>query len=672
MDKEQTRTLWAKGEEAWNSWALAALQGRKQLEDGGLWLSDWFGEGQNEATQAWLSDAGADFADVEFPADVSFQNIVFPGPAFFDKARFAGKAQFANARFAYLARFRGALFSGEATFKQAQFHYFTAFDEAVFASGADFEKAEFLKESTGPLAPAVRFHKTQFKGRAEFRGSKFAGHAEFNRAQFAGNARFDEAEFLADVNFEGADFEGTAGLVKARFRGAATFSQAQFGSDVRFGEAEFKGPAGFEATVFDGKTSFRMVKFAGETTFERARFAADARFTETQFGEAVQMGKACFGGPASFEKAAFANTAGFDGCRFESDADFSAAAFAGAAGFREARFKGNAAFSQVAFRASADFIQALFKGRANFRRAVFGGNAGFDGAESRGSFVLSGSHFAEVPSFQETSFRQPPSLDDVAIADPSRVFVKRSGSERDPRPLFLRVMRTCHSADIAARYRRLRQFAAEAGDFQHEREFFAQEMRARRFFLDRPFGAGSGRFWFGWLYGGLSNFGRSFARPLIVWALSIPVFALFYLAGRRAAQFTSATTAEPVQAPHLPAWPQEANVHAVLNWLGEAWQWLALSIEQLFATGSCVVGTSNATGEAFFLSLKNALFFLGWESQDAARRVYSCLYGYEGAPGAQMLRVPLGISTTAIAQNIVSAFLLLLVLIAFRNLLKSR
>jgi hypothetical protein len=673
MDKEQTRELWAKGEEAWNVWALAAVQGKQQLEASGLWLADWFGEGQNEATQAWLADARADFTGTDFAGDASFQNLVFPGPTIFDGAHFAGRAVFASARFVYLARFQGVGFESEALFKQAQFYHLTVFDEAVFAANADFEKAEFLRESSGPLDPAARFQKTLFKSRAEFRGSKFAGHAEFIRAQFAGNARFDEAEFLSEANFEGAAFEGTAGLVKARFNGPVKFDKARFCNDARFGETEFKSAAGFEDSDFAGKTSFRMAKFEGETSFDRARFGSDARFTEAQFGGDAAMRKAVFAGPAEFQKAMFAKTADFSASVFEGDSDFGASTFAGTASFRETRFRGNAGFTEAAFRASADFFQALFKGRASFRSADFAGQATFEAIQSRGSFALAGSRFAEVPSFQEASLREPPSLDSIAITDPLRLFTKRSDGEKDPRPFLLRGMKACGNPSIAARYRRLRQFAAEARDYEREREFFAQEMRARRFFLDQPFGKGIGRFWFGWIYGGFADFGRSFARPLAVWALSIPLFALVYLAAREVIEpGGSPGAAATGKLPPLPAWPQQANVQAVLHWLTGAGEWLVLSVKQLFSTSGCVAGDSSASAEAFFLSLKNSLFFLGWESQDAARRVYGCLYGFDGAPGAQTLRVPLSISTTAIAQNIVSAFLLFLVLLAIRNILKTR
>ncbi len=99
-------------------------------------------------------------------------------------------------------------------------------------------------------------------------------------------------------------------------------------------------------------------------------------------------------------------------------------------------------------------------------------------------------------------------------------------------------------------------------------EFFAQEIRTRRFGLDFPLGEWRGlrkglawvvrksrlkpmrqaalkfaqdikdsplcgphvgRFWFGWFYELLSNFGRSFARPFFAWLASVGVFAFLYL-----------------------------------------------------------------------------------------------------------------------------------------------
>ena len=177
MNKEQTRELWDKGEEAWNLWALAVLQRKEELETAGAWLADWFGEGQNAETQSWLAEARADFSGTEFATDANFANFVFPGVASFEGAHFLGKAIFTKTRFAYLASFQGVRFDGEASFKQSQFYHLASFDDAAFASAADFEKGEFLRESTAPLAPAARFQKTQFKSRTEFSVNIFTGHA---------------------------------------------------------------------------------------------------------------------------------------------------------------------------------------------------------------------------------------------------------------------------------------------------------------------------------------------------------------------------------------------------------------------------------------------------------------------------------------------------------------
>jgi len=672
MNREQTLELWSKGEEAWNAWALAALQQKQQLEEKGLWSVDWFGEGQNGETKGWLAETRADFAGAEFAADAEFQNYVFPGPAVFDGAHFLGKAQFTAAQFAHIAGYQGARFDGEALFKQAKFRTLAVFDEAAFASAADFERAEFQRESTGPLAPAVRFQKTQFASRAEFRGVKFTGHAEFVRARFGSHARFDEAEFLAEANFSEAAFEGTAGLLKARFQGAAKFDQARFAGDARFGEAAFGGAASFEGGAFEAKSSFRGVKFGGETSFDRARFVQDARFGEASFAQPAHFRQSAFTMAADFQKASFAASADFTGARFGGDSDFTGAIFAQAVDFTEARFKGPAGFTEAAFRGSANFAQAVFRSRASFRRADFAGMANFAALQSRGAFVLAGSRFAEVPSFQEASFQEPAGLDDIVIADPMRLFPPAKEGRTDPRPFFLRAMKACADADTAPRYRRLRQFAADNQDYEREREFFAQELRCRRFWLDRPFGRGMGRFWLGWAYGGLSDFGRSLGRPLAAWALSIPLFALVYLAERRSFHFASAPGPVASGAPMFPDWPPQPSVMSVLDWFAGVLWWLVMSVVNLFSGGGCIFGESGATGEALFLSLKNAFFFLGWESADAARRVYSCLYGMESTAGAQLLRVPLIVSTTAIAQNMFSAFVLFLAFLALRNILRAR
>lgn len=159
MNKDGTRSLWDKGEEAWNAWALERLQRKTALEEAGSWSVDWFGEGQNSETEAWLSEAKADFEGVEFAADADFESFVFPGPAIFDGAHFLGKAQFANVHFAHSARFQSARFDGEASFKQVKFYHLADFDEAAFASAADFEKPNSSARRPGRSSPPRAFRK---------------------------------------------------------------------------------------------------------------------------------------------------------------------------------------------------------------------------------------------------------------------------------------------------------------------------------------------------------------------------------------------------------------------------------------------------------------------------------------------------------------------------------
>lgn len=673
MDTNGTRTLWEKGEDAWNAWALEVLQRKEALEQDGEWLTDWFGEGQNNATQAWLAETKADFAGMEFSTDTSFENFVFPGLAMFEGAHFLGKANFTAVHFVHVARFKGAHFDGDATLKQVKFYHLADFDDAAFASAAEFERAEFQRDSTGPLVHAARFHKTRFGGRVEFRSATFAGHAEFVRAQFGNNARFDEAEFAAEANFEGVTVEGTAGLVKTRFLGAAKFNGAHFRGEARIGEASFFKSASFENAKFDAKTYFRFAQWNSDTTFRGASFADEVRFSDAKFGGTIIFQNAQFANEADFRAVNFSKAADFRDIHFNGDAHFEKAVFAESADFPGVKFEGTAAFAEATFQGSANFLQSSFKAAASFRHAVFKGPAAFAAIQSQGAFVLAGCAFEQVPSLHESSFRQPPHLDHMTIADPLLLAPDWKGdTARDPRPRALRRMKVCASPEFAPHYRRLRQLAASTQDFDRAQEYFAQEIRCRRFWHDRPLTRGRSKFWLGWAYGGVSDFGRSLMRPALTWVVNILVFTLIYLGQRSAHHFTSAPGPIQGAAPIFPVWPDDPGVWTVLQWVSGLCWWLVLSFFNLFSGGGCIAGEGGATAEAFFLSLKNSLFFLAWENPDASRRVYSCLYGFETQGGAQVLRVPLSVSTAAIAENIIGATLIVLFLLGLRNVLRAR
>ena len=669
MNKEETRALWESGAEAWNSWALQLLERKQALETAGDWSADWFGEGQNDKTRAWLAEARADFEGTEFAADADFSGFVFPGHASFIRAHFIGIANFSEANFASMAYFTGTRFDGEAKFAKAKFHGLGNFDESAFASPADFDQVEFLRETTGPLVPAARFQKAEFLTRADFRNAAFTGIAEFQRCHFVGNVRFDESEFKADAVFEGVEFEGTPGFVKTRFSGGAKFSNARFRKDCRFGEAEFTASAHFDEAEFTDHATFRFIKFGGDTTFQKAKFHQEARFRETRFAETAIFRSADFSGPTDFTECAFAKSTDFHQSRFREDTCFERSEFSDAVEFTSARFKSQLSFTDARFEGPVKFLLAGFKGRTSFRNAQFLSQADFSGVQSRAAFVLSGARFVKVPDFHDANFADPPSLDSMKILDPVSYRPARAGGGgSDPRPILFRLIRACGDNDYAARYRRLGKLAAATQDFEREREFFAQELRCRRFWHDRPLGTGMSRFWFGLLYGAMSNFGRSVIRPLLFWALTVLGFSLIYLGLRRADDFASAGAPAWQNGTSLllPQWPSGGSVVDMLEWGASALGWFMLSIVNLFAGGGCISGKTGATGEALFLSFKNSLFFLGWESPDASRRVYRCLYGFDSVSGngEALVRVPLSVSVTATLENMIGLTFIILFVIA--------
>ena len=140
--------------------------------------------------------------------------------------------------------------------------------------------------------------------------------------------------------------------------------------------------------------------------------------------------------------------------------------------------------------------------------------------------MLANADFKNVPSFLDASFHEPPRVDNMAVADPLKRFHKwKQMGVSDPRGLFFKAFKVCADPDASAKFRRLKKLAFEAQDLTREQEFFAQEFRCRRFWLDKPAGRGVARFWLGWAYGGVANFGRSLIRPMMLWLASILVFA---------------------------------------------------------------------------------------------------------------------------------------------------
>jgi hypothetical protein len=296
---------------------------------------------------------------------------------------------------------------------------------------------------------------------------------------------------------------------------------------------------------------------------------------------------------------------------FPGEADFTEAELAGLTFFDEANFEGPAwfrglesndvDFNWAIFAQQVSFLQATFSGAGHFYHAHFMKSADFRAIRSRGIFDLEGAKFTRLPNFTQAHFEEAPDMQDVHV----------------PIPHFFGIGRR---EEVSA-YRALRRIALQGHDYENEAMAFKGEIRAKRFTVHKPWHAA---FWFGLLYDGFSDFGRSMIRPLCLWLLSVAALTTTYLASASKLLDSKETCADG--APH----------------------WL----------------------KALYLSVKSALPVVSTLRPDEVRSISACLYGLP--PGNQEQVFPSVSAFIQLGQNLWSAVLIFLFLLAVRNQFKIK
>ncbi len=72
---------------------------------------------------------------------------------------------------------------------------------------------------------------------------------------------------------------------------------------------------------------------------------------------------------------------------------------------------------------------------------------------------------------------------------------------------------------VLPKYRAIRRMAIQGADYEREQMAFKGELRSRRWTTDKLWHLGP---WFGMLYDGFADCGRSIFRPALVWLASVP------------------------------------------------------------------------------------------------------------------------------------------------------
>ena len=394
----------------------------------------------------------------------------------------------------------------------------------------------------------------------------------------------------ASVDFSRHRFDTLTSFADFIFPSVADFNGAYFRKDAAFSSAIFFGKVGFEGASFNNEASFTKVSAHANATFDEATFHGFVYFSKAKFRQGATFFYTNFENSTFFDFVEFFEVIIFRYAMFSAPADFESATFDGQAFFNLASFTKGAEFSGATFHRLANFNQATFDAGTNFAVSRFLGAATFSFAASSGPLSFEAASFYEVPDFIQMSFHFPARLDDLYVVE--------------AHPFLL-----SGDADRAARYRALKKIAVESYDHVREQSYFASEARERRG-NDDP--VGSPNWLFSIFYELLSDFGRSIARPIGWWLISLLLFA--------------AVTGTNVS----------AKTRSVCNWQSD---WLLPEI---------------------YLSFLHSLPIVGFGRGEKRNQALTCLFGDTAnvSPGMDML---------FILQNIWSAILIFLFLLAVRN-----
>ena len=369
--------------------------------------------------------------------------------------------------------------------------------------------AKWINDST------VYFAGHTFKEDADFSEFIFPGQVFFNHphgleyvpeglegkagnvAIFKEKAIFRKAEFHGPVAFDGVKFEFQPKrhmllLLNIEPEYCADFSDAIFYDIAEFYMCEFMFEASFNRAIFKGCTGFRKVNFRGYAWFR------DAIFGELK--------------PSQNNKNSCSQEVWFEKCTFHSESRFEGSEFFSKAFFRLATFNLPPHFNSHIY-TSPLTRQGERESNNNAnpppKKTIFHNESDFSRIESKRGFNLGDVVFKCVPDFREANFHDPPDLDDMKIEE-SATQAKANDDHR--------------------KFRALRRIAESGQNHYLALELFAREVRSRRNVVDKCFGKGAGIYWWGLIYDLISNFGRSFVRPMLLWAFStFVIFPLIYV-----------------------------------------------------------------------------------------------------------------------------------------------
>lgn len=283
-------------------------------------------------------------------------------------------------------------------------------------------------------------------------------------------------------------------------------SNFEFLIDVCFSGCTFTKYTSFTDSIFNGVASYWDTRFNSYLEFRDSKFIGDARFDNAQFEEYVNFGYSTFEASADFNDVVFKGYAGFKRATFESDTEFNNTIFCYLAEFKSANFNWDAEFESAVFLNDTSFFKSIFKDTVNFVSAVFAADVNFEDCifENVGHFQ-DAKFTTKVPCFLGVSMTSRLEFSDESYF--SHLDITEKG---------------------IANLRVLKRISDEHGLTDHAINFNAMELRAKRLQTEPRTATWSFKV-VTWLYEILSDYGRSFGRPILAYFGLITVTYLIAL-----------------------------------------------------------------------------------------------------------------------------------------------
>jgi pentapeptide repeat protein len=347
------------------------------------------------------------------------------------------------------------------------------------------ELTPFSQDESRTIRSQVGFSaETSMEALVDFSDTEFDVPFFAQNFVFPGESDFDGATFSGDTHFGSATFGKYANFANTTFGGDAYFGNTTFSGDAHFRSVTFSGRANFLSTTFSRDANFLSAAFSGDATFGRATSSGYISFGSTRFSHDANFGSVVFSG----------DTVEFGRATFARYAHFGSATFGGHTYFGSAIFSGNAYFGSATFKGDTYFGSTIFAGDATEFGATFGGKTDFTNAEMKGR-----------TSFTDAKFAAPPQCFNTKLHEGTTWGKQWPDAPRDMQQV----------VEFIGAYERLKLEMDRLKKHGDELDFFARELQCRRVLLGPLKGLPIA------IYGFLSDYGRSYSRPLGLLAIMV-------------------------------------------------------------------------------------------------------------------------------------------------------